>query len=283
MTIVDVRILVEGASDVEVISKALQGLALGSEYNITISSIIPTTNVEIAKSAAAGADLLIIATDADRVGRELAERLFNELSEMVGHIERMKIPIGHDLEHIDVELVRKELKNALVRAGLKTLQRVPEYMELRRDYLDLKGKFEELQKEKEELLKRLEELEAKYNEVQDELKRLEVENSRLNEMLKKRPKVYDLKKKWDELFPGVELPEEELFSKAVKTLNLAGKVIVGQGYIYAEDEKLVEDLLKTVYLSLKLREEEEVEVIREGIEEIIPEIDSGGEGGESEG
>lgn len=49
MTIVDVRILVEGASDVEVISKALQGLALGSEYNITISSIIPTTNIEIAK------------------------------------------------------------------------------------------------------------------------------------------------------------------------------------------------------------------------------------------
>lgn len=81
MTIVDVRILVEGASDVEVISKALQGLALGSEYNITISSIIPTTNIEIAKSAAAGADLLIIATDADRVGRELAEKLFNELSE----------------------------------------------------------------------------------------------------------------------------------------------------------------------------------------------------------
>ncbi|AEC51340.1 hypothetical protein PNA2_0423 [Pyrococcus sp. NA2] len=289
MTIVDVRILVEGASDVEVISKALQGLALGSEYNITISSIIPTTNVEIAKSAAAGADLLIIATDADRVGRELAERLFNELSEMVGHIERMKIPLGHDLEHIDVELVRKELKNALVRAGLKTLQRLPEYMELRRDYLDLKGKFEELEKEREELLKRIEELEEKYNEVQEELKRLEAENARLTEALKKRPKVYSLKEKWEEMFPGTEIPDESIFSKAVETLNLAGKVVVGQGYIYAEDEKLVEDLLRTVYLSIKFtekteskgEEEKEIEVI-ERIDEIIPGIEDKSEGGEGE-
>ncbi|RLF91985.1 topoisomerase [Thermococci archaeon] len=284
MTIVDVRILVEGASDVEVVSKALQGLALGSEYNITISSIIPTTNIEIAKSAAAGADLLIIATDADRVGRELAERLFNELSEMVGHIERMKLPLGHDLEHIDVELVRKELKNALVRAGLKTLQRLPEYMELRRDYLDLKGKFEELEKENEELKRKVEELEKKYQEVQEELKRAEAENSRLMEIVKKRAKVYKLEEKWKELFPGIELPSEEVFDKAVKTLGFSGKVIVGQGFVYAEDEKALEELLRTVYLTLKLtkkeeREEKEIEVVEGGekVEEEIEVIETEGE------
>ncbi|MFA4646184.1 toprim domain-containing protein [Pyrococcus kukulkanii] len=284
MTIVDVRILVEGASDVEVVSKALQGLALGSEYNITISSIIPTTNIEIAKSAAAGADLLIIATDADRVGRELAERLFNELSEMVGHIERMKLPLGHDLEHIDVELVRKELKNALVRAGLKTLQRLPEYMELRRDYLDLKGKFEELEKENEELKRKVEELEKKYQEVQEELKRAEAENSRLMEIVKKRAKVYKLEEKWKELFPGIELPSEEVFDKAVKTLGFSGKVIVGQGFVYAEDEKALEELLRTVYLTLKLtkkeeKEEKEIEVVEGGekVEEEIEVIETEGE------
>ncbi|AFK23323.1 toprim domain-containing protein [Pyrococcus sp. ST04] len=291
MTIVDVRILVEGASDVEVVSKALQGLALGSEYNITISSIIPTTNIEIAKSAAAGADLLIIATDADRVGRELAEKLFNELSEMVGHIERMKLPLGHDLEHIDVELVRKELKNALVRAGLKTLQRLPEYMELRKDYLDLKGKFEVLQKENEELKKKIEELEKKYQEAQESLKSVEAENSRLMELVKKRAKVYSLRDKWNEMFPGVEVPAEEMFSKAVQTLGFAGKVIVGQGFIYAEDEKLLEELLRTVYLALKLTEsreeviEEETEILEEGekIEEATEIIEErGGEEGSGE-
>ena len=46
---IDVRIIVEGASDVEKVSRAMQNIALGAEYHITISSIIPTTNPEIAK------------------------------------------------------------------------------------------------------------------------------------------------------------------------------------------------------------------------------------------
>ena len=193
MAIVDVRILVEGASDVEVVSKALQGLALGSEYNITISAIIPTTNLEIAKSATAGADLLIIATDADRVGRELAERMFRELGELVGQVERMKIPMGHDLEHIDVELVRKELKNTLVRAGLKSLQVLPEYVALRNQLFDLKGKHEMLIQENEELKKNYQELEQKYGELLEEYSQVLEENNRLKESLKKRAKSYLVK------------------------------------------------------------------------------------------
>ncbi|HOQ20485.1 MAG TPA: toprim domain-containing protein, partial [Methanothermobacter sp.] len=69
---IDVRIIVEGASDVESVSKALQDVSLGSEYHITISSIIPTTSLEIAKRAVEGADIVLIATDADATGRELA-------------------------------------------------------------------------------------------------------------------------------------------------------------------------------------------------------------------
>ncbi|NJE47761.1 topoisomerase [Thermococcus sp. GR7] len=255
MAIVDVRILVEGASDVEVVSKALQGLALGSEYNITISAIIPTTNVEIAKSAAAGADLLIIATDADRVGRDLAERLFNELSEMVGHIERMKLPLGHDLEHVDVELVRKELKNTLVRAGLKTLQLLPGYMELRKELLDVKGKYDQLANDYEALYKEYEDLQKKYEELHGEYVRIRHENEGLRELLNKKSRPVKIDDAWKNLFPAEPTPEERLIAIAVEKLGLAGKVIVGQGYIFAEDKGLVDELLKTVYLSLSIREE----------------------------
>jgi predicted nuclease with TOPRIM domain len=265
--IVDVRILVEGASDVEVVSKALQGLALGSEYNITISSIIPTTNVEIAKSAAAGADLLIIATDADRVGRELAERLFNELGEMVGHIERMKLPLGHDLEHVDVELVRKELKNALVRAGLKSLRVLPEYMELRKQLLDVKGKHDQLANEYERLYNEHEELQRKFEELQNEYSRLKSENEGLKELLDKKGKPIKLEEAWSNLFPAEPLPDERIFALAVEKLGLAGKVIVGQGYVFAEDEELVEELMRTVYLSLSIKEELEGNVEEEKQEE----------------
>ncbi|ASJ00349.1 toprim domain-containing protein [Thermococcus gorgonarius] len=255
MAIVDVRVLVEGASDVEVVSKALQGLALGSEYNITISSIIPTTNIEIAKSAAAGADLLIIATDADRVGRELAERLFNELSEMVGHIERMKLPLGHDLENIDVELVRKELKNALVRAGLKSLNVLPEYMNLRNQYLDLKGNYDELSREYEKLRKEYEELKAKYEELRNEYLNVKQENETLQTLLEKKTKPVKIEDAWKALFPAEGVPPEEYLALAVEKLGLNGKIVVGQGYIYAEEEEAIEELLKTVYLGLVISKE----------------------------
>ena len=255
MTIVDVRILVEGASDVEVVSKALQGLALGSEYNITISAIIPTTNVEIAKSAAAGADLLIIATDADRVGRDLAERLYNELNEMVGHVERMKLPLGHDLEHVDVELVRKELRNTLVRAGLKSLQVLPGYIEIRKELLDVKGKYDQLASEYESLYREHEELQKKYEELHAEYTRLRSENEGLRELLDKKSKPVKIEDAWEGLFPAEPVPEERIIAIAVEKLGLAGKIIVGQGYIFAEDESLVEELLKTVYLSLTVKEE----------------------------
>ncbi len=278
MAIVDVRILVEGASDVEVVSKALQGLALGSEYNITISSIIPTTNVEIAKSAAAGADLLIIATDADRVGRELAERLFNELSEMVGHIERMKLPLGHDLEHVDVELVRKELKNALVRAGLKSLQVLPEYMELRKELLDIKGHYDELTQQYEELKREHEELKKKYEELRSEYMHLKQENESLHALLEKKSRPVKIEEAWKTLFPAEPVPPEEYLAIAVEKLGLNGKIVVGQGYIYAEDEEAVGELLKTVYLGMMISKElaekkaakkkEEPEKIEEPIEEL---------------
>ncbi|WP_457741804.1 toprim domain-containing protein [Thermococcus sp.] len=254
MAIVDVRILVEGASDVEVVSRALQGLALGSEYNITISSIIPTTNIDIAKSAAAGADLLIIATDADRVGRELAERLFNELGEMVGHIERMKLPLGHDLEHVDVELVRKELKNTLVRAGLKSLQVLPEYMELRKQLLDVKGRYDQLASDYENLYKEHEELQKKYEELHAEYLRLRNENEGLRELLDKKSRPVKIDEAWKNLFPAEPVPNERIFAIAVEKLGLAGKVVVGQGYIFAEEKELIEELMKTVYLSLAIKE-----------------------------
>ncbi|NJE25703.1 topoisomerase [Thermococcus sp. MV5] len=270
MTIVDVRILVEGASDVEVVSKALQGLALGSEYNITISAIIPTTNLEIAKSAAAGADLLIIATDADRVGRELAERMFRELGELVGQVERMKIPMGHDLEHIDVELVRKELKNTLVRAGLKSLQVLPEYVALRNQLFDLKGKYEMLNQENEELKRNYQELEQKYGELLEEYSQILEENNRLKESLKKRANVFRLAEIWEELFGEATPPEEKFIAEAVEKLNLGGKIIVGQGYIYSEDEDLIVELLRIVHLSISMAQaqKEEPQVEEKTPEEI---------------
>ncbi len=221
MDVVDVRILVEGVSDVEVVSRALKGLTLGGEYGITVSSIIPTTSLEVAKRASEGADLLIVATDADKVGRELADRFLRELEREVGCVERMRLPMGHDLEHVDVELVRKELKNALVRAGLRTLKIIREYKKLKNELDRLKL--------------RLSELEARP-------------------MASGTVMIEDA---WRDVFPGVDAPTEKDVERAVLKLGLAGKVIVGQGYLFSSDPHLTEDLFRAIYLSRKIGANEE--------------------------
>ncbi len=169
---VDVRIVVEGASDVEVISRALQRMALGGEFHVTVTSVIPTTHAHIAEKAAEGADVVIIATDADKPGRKLAKKLAETLKGKVGTVERMKLPLGHDVEHVDLDLVVKELRNAIVRAGLRSL---PEIKELRERNEELETRVEELEAEVESLSEELEKREETVEELEERLKELEAE------------------------------------------------------------------------------------------------------------
>ncbi len=155
---VDVRIIVEGASDVEALSRAVQKLSLGSKYNITVSSIIPTTSIELALKVVEGADIALIATDADRPGRQLADMLSQKIKNKVGHIERMKFPLGHDLEHINIDRISEELQNAIIRSGLSSLKNIKEYRsmvthmkDLERATIENKETIEKLEKEKENL------------------------------------------------------------------------------------------------------------------------------------
>jgi len=72
---IDVRIIVEGAFWLEIVSRAMQNIALWCWIPHHISAIIPTTNPDIAKKAVQGADIVLIATDVDAPGRELAEKV----------------------------------------------------------------------------------------------------------------------------------------------------------------------------------------------------------------
>ena len=148
---IDVRIIVEGASDVESISKAMRNIALGAEYHITISSIIPTTSSEIAKKAVSGADIVLIATDVDAPGRELAEKFRKVLKDKVGHIERMKLPFGHDVEYIDPYLIQNEIKNAIIRSGLISIANIQYFRELEESLKESKENIKNLAKGKNDL------------------------------------------------------------------------------------------------------------------------------------
>nr|MDO8045424.1 toprim domain-containing protein [Candidatus Baldrarchaeota archaeon] len=220
---IDVRIVVEGASDVEALSKAVQKLALGSQYNITISAIIPTTNPELALKAVEGADLALIATDADKPGRQLAEKLIEVLKGKVGHVERMKLPYGHDLEHVNIELIVRELENAIIRAGLKVIQQI----------------------------KMLQELKHELAERKEEIKKLKQEIEKLKEKTEEKGlKPFRISELWKIHFPTEELPKN--IEDAVNELKLAPDILAAQNYILAKSRDLAVQALRLAHAAIKL-------------------------------
>ncbi|MDI3484732.1 MAG: hypothetical protein PWQ74_1319 [Methanobacteriaceae archaeon] len=251
---IDVRIIVEGASDVESVSKALQDVSLGSEYHITISSIIPTTSLEIAKRAVEGADIVLIATDADATGRELAEKFQRNLKESVGHVERVKLPYGHDVEYIDPRLMVEEIKNAIIRAGLSSIANIRKLRKLEEEVLKFKSEIDELANENstlkdennslsnelEKIIKERDELNSKLGELEEKLINLQEEHHKIKEKYKELKsksflEMFPLHELWKDLF-NEELENEKEIVKVADTLKTE-KLIIGQGYIAAPSKE----------------------------------------------
>ena len=57
---IDVRIVVQGLDVAQMVSKAVSNIQLENDYNIIVSSIIPTTELSVVKKVAKGADIILI-------------------------------------------------------------------------------------------------------------------------------------------------------------------------------------------------------------------------------
>ena len=260
---IDVRIIVEGASDVEIVSRAMQNIALGAEYHITISSIIPTTNPEIAKKAVQGADIVLIATDVDAPGRELAEKFKKCLKNEVGHVERMKFPFGHDVEYMDPSIIRKEIKNAIIRTGLISIANIHKFRELGDQLTDSRQNSKDLAIEKKDLEIENQNLSSKNKELSDS-------NEKLSEKLKivqdefrnakqrhadiknkyqfiKSKQLFErfsLKDLWKESFDEELNEEEQIYF--ISNEFKPEKIVIGQGFITATSKEAAKEWLKII-------------------------------------
>ena len=260
---IDVRIIVEGASDVENVSRAMQNIALGAEYHITISSIIPTTNPMIAKKVVKGADILLIATDVDAPGRELADKFQKTLKDEVGHIERIKLPYGHDVEYINPSIIRDEIKNAIIRAGLTSITHIQELREKedelwesQREVKNLENELEYVSSDKQRLITQLqnssEEKEEFVNEIQeleDELKLfkqryVDVKNEYGIMQNKNLFETFSLNELWNELF-NEDLDEEDHVNFITSEFK-PDNIILGQGFIAASSRDDAVEWLKII-------------------------------------
>jgi predicted nuclease with TOPRIM domain len=260
---IDVRIIVEGASDVGIISRAMQNIALGAEYHITISSIIPTTNLDIAKKVVKGADIVLIATDVDAPGRELAEKFKKILKNEVGHIERMKLPFGHDVEYLDPAIIRSEIKNAIIRSGLISIANIKRYREMEESLTqqenEIKTLISEIEKnsaqnddlilENQRLTNEKEIQNKKITELNDSLKQVKQRYADIKNqygLLKNRNlyEIFPLEKLWKDTF-NEELGEEEHIYNITAEFK-PENIITGQGFITAPSRKEAEEWLKII-------------------------------------
>jgi len=260
---IDVRIIVEGASDVEIVSRAMQNIALGAEYHITISSIIPTTNPEIAKKAVQGADIVLIATDVDAPGRELAEKFKKCLKNQVGHVERMKFPFGHDVEYMDPSIIRKEIKNAIIRTGLISIANVHKFRELednleesRENLVILGQENKKLENENQDLVSKNnelsdsnEKLNEKLQNVEDEFrnakhKHADIKNKYQFIKSKQLFERFSLKELWKELFDEELNDEEQVYF--ISNEFKPEKIVIGQGYIAATSKEAAKEWLNII-------------------------------------
>jgi len=260
---IDVRIIVEGASDVEIVSRAMQNIALGAEYHITISSIIPTTNPEIAKKAVQGADIVLIATDVDAPGRELAEKFKKCLKNQVGHVERMKFPFGHDVEYMDPSIIRKEIKNAIIRTGLTSIANVHKFRELednleesRENLMILGQENKKLEKENQDLISENnvlsdsnEKFDEKLKTVEEEFKNAKHKHADIKnkyQFIKSKQlfERFSLTELWKELFDEELNDEEQVYF--ISNEFKPEKIVIGQGYIAATSKEAAKEWLNII-------------------------------------
>ena len=84
--LVDVRIILTNLDHLEFLSKAVSNFDL-SNFNVNISSIIPTKDIEIAKNTVIGADLVLVAAENNAEGNRLYQDFKKSLKNEFNYIE----------------------------------------------------------------------------------------------------------------------------------------------------------------------------------------------------
>jgi len=239
---IDVRIIVQGLDIAQMVSKAVSNIQLERDYNIIVSSIIPTTEVSIVKKVAKGADIILIGS----YGRdETYNILFNELKtdfNNVGLFDYNNIIIED--ESIDFNLAQKEILNSIIKSTLsyslnlinvhtlenKLMEVTHNYNNLLDDYNQTIKEQEVLSQENRELIEDLNNLKSEFNSF-----KLRYEDIYSKEILV----IFNLNDLWQDNFHEELVDENKIVfaSNKFKPDN----IIVGQGLIAAQSiDKAIE-------------------------------------------
>ena len=248
---IDVRIVVQGLDVAQMVSKAVSNIQLENDYNIIVSSIIPTTELSVVKKVAKGADIILIGSYGQD---ETYNILFNELKtdfNNIGLFDYNNIIIED--ESIDFNLAQKEILNSIIRSTLsyslnlinihtlenKLMKVTHNYNNLLDDYNQVLKENEVFSRENKELLEDIEEIKSEFSAFKSRY-----EDIYSREILE----IFQLNELWQETFRQDLTNEKEIVIATNKFLP--DNIIVGQGFIAAQSRQSAIDWLKIIRTAL---------------------------------
>ena len=267
--LVDVRIILTDLDYLEFLSKAVSNFDL-SNFNVNISSIIPTKDIEIAKNTVIGADLILIASENNAESHRLYQNFKKSLKNEFNYIEYLKLPSldelnGYDYDDYDDNLMEDEIANSIIRGGLYSISNLSSINDSKRKYAELKKNFEEeslkydkITRENDLLIKESKSLREKNEKLSEEVKVLQRQldqiksdfsdlKSRFEGIHSKNSlEVYSLNELWYDLFEEY-LSQDVYKFILISTDNFRPKnLMIGQGAICAESKEDALDWLKII-------------------------------------
>ena len=273
---IDVRIVVQGLDVAQMVSKAVSNIQLENDYNIIVSSIIPTTELSVVKKVAKGADIILIGSYGQD---ETYNILFNELKtdfNNIGLFDYNNIIIED--ESIDFNLAQKEILNSIIRSTLsyslnlinihtlenKLMKVTHNYNNLLDDYNQVLKENEVFSRENKELLEDVEEIKSEFSAFKSRY-----EDIYSREILE----IFELNELWQETFRQ-DLTNEKQIVIATNKFR-PDNIIVGQGFIAAQSRQSAIDWLKIIRTALIFVEENKDDLnqeLNDDVESKPPEV-----------
>lgn len=273
---IDVRIIVSGLDIAQLVSKAVNNIQLENDYNIIVSSIIPTVDLSIVKKVATGADILLIGGYGHD---ETYNILFNELKTDFNHIGLFDYNnIIIEDESIDFRLAEKEILNSIIKSTLSYSLNLINIHTLENKLMKVTHNYNNLLDDYNQLIKENEVITAENNDLMEDLKevksdfnafKLRYEDIYSKEILE----IFNLEELWQETFRQ-DLVDEDRIVIATNKFK-PENIIVGQNYIAAQSKsKAVEwlNIVRTALIFVDDNAEELKKELDDVPEKKVPEV-----------
>lgn len=261
---IDVRIIVSNLDIAGLVSKAVDSAQLEKDYNIVVSSIIPTTDLELAKKVAEGADIILIGGYGQDDNFNL---LYNDLKTDFNHIGLFDYNnVLFESEQVNAELAQKEILNSIIKSTLSYSLNLINIHTLENKLLKITHNYNSLLDDYNKLIKENEVLSMENNDLHNDIDNLKSDftnfKNRFEDIHNKDfLEIYKLDELWQEVFKQDLIDEEKIVIATSKFKP--DNIIVGQGFIAAQSKNHAIDWLKIIKTALIFVEDNKEELTKE--------------------